>query len=149
MIRTAAVAVALLPGALAPVLYFCLPNANAEATPPAALAAGNSGTCGAIGVTVHTLSRAMAESLGLTQRYGAVFGEPQPGSPAARAGIQAGDVLTTINGKPLVRASGFSEEIAKRAPDTTVYLTTWRSGQMINVRVVLGSGKCPPARGSA
>jgi S1-C subfamily serine protease len=149
MFRIAAVAAALLPGALALVLCF-LPNAKAQAMPPAAVfAAGNSGSCGVIGVSVRKLSTVMAESLGLTERYGAIFGPPQPNSPAAQAGIEAGDVVTAINGKPLAHASDFGEEIAKRAPNTRIYLTVWRSRQMMDVPVVLGSGKCPSVRGNA
>jgi S1-C subfamily serine protease len=151
MIPTAVVAATLLSSALAPGLYLSSANTGTKAAAPAGviLAAGDLGTCGAIGVKVRKLSTAMIDSLGLTERYGAVFDRPQTGSAAAQAGIQAGDVVTAINGKPLQRAGDFAGEIAKRAPNTRIYLTVWRSRQMMDVPVVLGSGKCPSARGSA
>jgi serine protease Do len=58
--------------------------------------------CGWIGVSVSPMTAAFAESLGLAQPYGAIFDQPQPGSPAAAAGIEQGDVLTAINGSPLM-----------------------------------------------
>lgn len=99
--------------------------------------------CGWIGVRVHPMTAAFADSLGMTQPYGAIFGQPRPGGPAAQAKIEAYDVVTAINGSPLRSWRDFGPIIASMAPGTRVYLTTWRSGQLIDVRVVLGSGKCP------
>jgi len=47
--------------------------------------------CGWIGVQVSPMTRAFADSLGMVEPYGAIFGKPRPGSPAAQAGIEAGD----------------------------------------------------------
>src|SRR5262245_47510846 len=56
--------------------------------------------CGWAGVRVAPMTKAFAESLGMAEPYGAIFDRPEPGSPAAAAGIQQGDVLTAINGSP-------------------------------------------------
>src|SRR5881396_3528833 len=53
--------------------------------------------CGWMGVAVSPMTAAFAESLGMAEPYGAVFERPEPGSPAATAGIEQGDVLTAIN----------------------------------------------------
>jgi S1-C subfamily serine protease len=98
--------------------------------------------CGWIGVGVDPMTVAFADSLGMTEQYGAIFKRPRPGGPAAKAGIEAYDVVTSINGAPLMDWRDFAPTISQMAPDTTVYLTTWRSRQMINVRVVLGAGRC-------
>jgi serine protease Do len=45
------------------------------------------------------MTRAFADSLGMVEPCGAIFGQPRPDSPAAQAGIEAGDVVTAINGK--------------------------------------------------
>ncbi|HEY7245897.1 MAG TPA: PDZ domain-containing protein [Xanthobacteraceae bacterium] len=98
--------------------------------------------CGWIGVAVSPMTRAFAVSLGMSEPYGAIFGELQPGSPAAAADIEQGDAVTSINGAPLVRASDFAGIIARMAPRTTVYLYTWRNGQPRPVQVILGSAPC-------
>jgi S1-C subfamily serine protease len=99
--------------------------------------------CGWMGVGVRPMTAAFADSLGMTEPYGAIFDRPGPGSPAANAGIEAGDVVTAINGTPLASWRDFATTISMMAPNTTVFLDTWRSGQLIEVRVVLGSSKCP------
>jgi S1-C subfamily serine protease len=98
--------------------------------------------CGWIGVTVRPMTAAFAESLGMDEPYGAIFDQPQPNSPAASADIEQGDVLTTINGSPLIRASDFAGIIAAIAPGTEVDLYTSRDGQPRQVTLILGSGPC-------
>jgi serine protease Do len=98
--------------------------------------------CGWIGVQVRPITAAFAESLGMTEPYGAIFDRPEPGSPAAAAGIEAGDVLTAINGARLVHSSEFARIISATAPGTTVYLDTWRDRQAMQVKLVLRSIQC-------
>jgi serine protease Do len=102
--------------------------------------------CGWIGVAVSPMTSAFATSLGMVQPYGAIFEQPEPGSPAAHAGIRAGDVVTAINGATIEKASDFATMIAGMAPDTIIHLATYRDGQLKELPVVLGSGKCPLAQ---
>jgi S1-C subfamily serine protease len=102
--------------------------------------------CGWIGVAVSPITSAFATSLGMVQPYGAIFEQPDPGSPAAQAGIQAGDVLTSVNGTNVEKAADFAKMIAELAPETIVNLQTYRDGQIIERQIMLGSGKCPPAQ---
>ena len=123
--------------------------ASAAVAWPGAAPAQNHATpavCGGIGVKVTRMTPAFADSLGMTQAYGAIFGRPVPGSAAANAGIQSGDVVTTINGAPLAKASDFAPSISPLAPGTTAYLDTWRNGQLIARAVIIGSTKCPIGR---
>ncbi len=99
--------------------------------------------CGWIGVTVSPMTTAFADSLGMAEPYGAIFGQPEPGSPAAAAGIGAGDVVTAINGEALRRSSNFAPMISKMSPGFFITLTTYRNGELIEVRLMLGSSKCP------
>jgi S1-C subfamily serine protease len=99
--------------------------------------------CGWIGVGVGPVSKVMAESLGMDVPYGAIFDAPEPGSPAAAAEIEAGDVLTAINDRPLMNAQDFAPAIAAMAPGTTIYLSIRRDGQLTETQLTLGSGKCP------
>ncbi len=98
--------------------------------------------CGSIGVRVHPVTTAFAQSLGMTEPYGAIFGQPRPGSPAAKAGIERYDVVTAIEGVPLRSAGDFAPAIAKIAPGTVIHLTTWRSRQLMQARVIVGSVSC-------
>jgi len=79
----------------------------------------------------------------MTMPYGAIFARPVPGSPAAKAKIQAGDVVTAINGNALPDWHAFAPIISSQALDTTVYLTTYRDRQLMERAVVIRSGKCP------
>jgi serine protease Do len=111
-------------------------RAQAQATDP----------CGWIGVAVSPITSAFATSLGMVQPYGAIFEQPDPGSPAAQAGIQAGDVLTSVNGTNVEKAADFTKMIAELAPETIIHLQTYRDGQIIERQIMLGSGKCPRAQ---
>ncbi len=127
--------------AAAAVAVLCGFAVSGEARP--ALRAQGLDPCGWIGVAVSPMTTAFADSLGMAEPYGAIFDAPEAGSPAARAGIQQGDVVTSINGVPIIKAADFAAMIAAQAPDTTVNLSTYRDGQMIAVKLVLAPGKCP------
>jgi S1-C subfamily serine protease len=107
------------------------------ATPPGAHAQQPATTlfCGSIGVKVGPMTPAFANSLGITERYGAIFHRPRPGGPAAQAGIEALDVVTAINGAPLTSWRDFATAISTLAPGTVVHLTTYRNRELIDVRV--------------
>jgi serine protease Do len=114
---------------------------------PAAQArtAGMASACGAIGVQVRPMTEPFARSLGMAKIHGAIFDHPKAGGPAARARIQSGDVVTAINGRPLMSWRDFAPTIAAFAPNTRITLNTRRSKQLIIVQVTLGAAKCPPA----
>ena len=90
-------------------------------------------------VEVRPMTAAFAASLGMAVPYGAIFDRPEPDSPAAKAHIEQGDVLTAINGSPLMRSSDFAGIISKMAPGTTVYLATWRNGEPRQITLTLSS----------
>ena len=87
----------------------------------------------------------VADSLGMTEPYGAIFDRPESGSPAANAGIEAGDVIT-FNGTPLMNWHAFATTIAAISPGTVVYLSTSRNDESKEINLTLGSGTCPPER---
>lgn len=98
--------------------------------------------CGWIGVAVGPVTGAVAESFGMDEPYGGIFGQPEPDSPAAAAGIEQGDVLTRINGSSLQRVSDFADIISMMAPGTQIYLDTLRDDQTMQLTVTLGSTSC-------
>jgi serine protease Do len=102
--------------------------------------------CGWIGVQASPMTVPVADSLGMTEPYGAIFDRPEIGSPAANAGIEAGDVITAINGTPLMSWHDFTTTIAAISPGTVVYLSTSRNDESKEINLTLGSGTCPPER---
>ncbi len=63
----------------------------------------------------------------------------QSGSPAAKAGLQPGDVITAVNGTPIASVNQFVATIANYAPGDTVALTVNRNGQTKSIKLTLGS----------
>lgn len=93
---------------------------------------------GQIGVAVQRVSPDMAKAFGLGQGGGALVAEVTPGSPAAKAGIERGDVILEMNGQPVNEPDDLSVRIAETPPGTTVHLKISRSGEMHEVSATLG-----------
>ena len=98
--------------------------------------------CGWMGAQVSPVTAPFAASLKMANPYGAIFGRPEPGGPAAGAGIEQDDVVTAINGQPIEQPRDFANTISMMAPGATVYLDAWRNGEAIQFKVILGSGPC-------
>jgi serine protease Do len=93
---------------------------------------------GWMGVQIQPVTAEIAESLGLKASEGALVSEPQPNSPAVKAGIQAGDVITAVNGTAIKDAKELARQIGSMAPGSTVKLTVWRKGEQKTFSVALG-----------
>jgi len=93
---------------------------------------------GYIGVAVQTLTPDLADALKLNPDLsGALVGEITPKSPAEKAGIKAGDVITSINGKKVEDARELRLMIGSMVPGAKVRLELDREGQKRNVDVDL------------
>lgn len=86
-------------------------------------------TRGWIGVQVQPVTPDIADSLGMKTAEGALVAEPQAGSPAARAGIQAGDVITAVNDTPIKGSRELARTVASFAPGTTIQVKVLRKGE--------------------
>ncbi len=95
-------------------------------------------TRGWIGVQIQPLSKDIADSLGLKSTDGALVAEPQAGSPAEKAGIKAGDVITAVNGEKIQNARELARRIGSMAPDASVKLTVLQKGSEKTVTLTLG-----------
>jgi serine protease Do len=80
-----------------------------------------------LGVMVQDLDQALADSFGLARPDGALVSSVAPDSPAAKAGLQAGDVITQVNDTPVKRAGDLSSQIGMNKPGTKVSLKVWRN----------------------
>jgi serine protease Do len=95
-------------------------------------------TRGWIGVQIQPVTAEIAESIGLKKAEGALVSDPQANGPAAKAGIEAGDVITAVNGAAVKDARDLAKQIGSIAPGTSVKLTVWRKGEERNLSVSLG-----------
>jgi serine protease Do len=94
-------------------------------------------TRGWLGVQIQPVTAEIADSLGLKKAGGAMVDEPQSGSPAAKAGIEAGDVITAVNGTQVKDARDLARTIGTMAPDTSIKLDIVRKGEPRSVTVTL------------
>src|SRR5262249_5844086 len=93
---------------------------------------------GWIGVRIQPVTADIAESLGRKEAGGALVTEPQAGSPAAKAGVLPGDVITAVNGNMVKDAHDLAKQIGAMASGSTVKLTVWRKGEEKSVSLTLG-----------
>jgi serine protease Do len=95
-------------------------------------------TRGWMGVRIQAVTADIAESLGLKKAEGALVDEPQSGSPAAKAGIRAGDVITAVDGKDVQDSRDLARTIGAMAPGSSVKLAIMRNGETRTLMVTLG-----------
>ena len=92
---------------------------------------------GHLGVTVQGVDADMAKAFGLSQGGGALVAEVTPGSPAAKAGIERGDIILDLDGQPINTPEDLSVRISEIAPGTAAHLKISRNGQGRDVDVTL------------
>src|SRR3981189_2084802 len=93
---------------------------------------------GCIGVQIQPVTADIAESLGLKKAEGALVAEPQANGPAAKAGIESGDVITAVNGETVKDARELARTIGALAPGNAVKLNVLHKGQDKVVNLTLG-----------
>src|SRR5512139_2301733 len=93
---------------------------------------------GWIGVQIQPVTADIDDSLGMKNAEGALVAEPQANGPAAKAGIQSGDVITAVNGEPVKDAKELARTIGGLAPGNAVKLNVLQKGQDKVVNLTLG-----------
>jgi serine protease Do len=93
---------------------------------------------GWIGVQIQPVTADIADSLGLKKAEGALVAEPQANGPAAKAGIESGDVITAVNGETVKDARELARTIGGLAPGNAVKLDVLHKGQNKVVNLTLG-----------
>jgi len=84
---------------------------------------------GWFGVTIQDVHRELAESFGLPEgTLGTILTGVLPGSPAEKAGLKKGDILTEFNGIPLKKVTQLQQLVAETTPNTKVKVTVYRKG---------------------
>ncbi|MBZ9537926.1 MULTISPECIES: DegQ family serine endoprotease [Modicisalibacter] len=93
---------------------------------------------GWLGVVIQPVSRDLAESFGMKDSHGALIAEVAQDSPAAKAGLQAGDIILGVNGDAVDQSSKLPRLIGKVAPGETVSLKVLRNGKERTQKVTVG-----------
>ena len=93
---------------------------------------------GRIGITVQTATPDIATALGAPVERGAVIGSVDKGSPAERAGLKSGDLITAINGRPVADANDVRNRIGLSERDSVVEITFYREDKLQTIKVTIG-----------
>jgi serine protease Do len=83
---------------------------------------------GYLGVEIQSVGPDMAEAVGLKNAEGAMIAKTMPGTPAADAGLKAGDVITKVNGQEVKDAGDLTRQIGLMKPGEKIDLSYWRDG---------------------
>jgi serine protease Do len=118
-------------------IAFAIPSATVK-TVVAQLKDSGKVTRGWLGVHIQPVTAELAENLGLKAPEGALVSDPQSTGPAAKAGVQAGDVITAVNDTPVKDAKDLAKQIGAMAPGANVKMTLWRKGEEKTVTLSLG-----------
>jgi serine protease Do len=99
---------------------------------------------GRIGVTIQDLNAQLAESFGLDRPRGALVSSVEKDSPAARAGVQPGDVILSVGGHAIEHYGELSGAIATMKPGADATLQVWRGGRQQDFTVRIAELKDQP-----
>ena len=89
---------------------------------------------GWLGVVIQEVNDDIARGLDMPKAEGAVVSQVQSGSPAAKAGVKAGDVIVAVNGDRVEKMRELPPRIARLKPGERIELTLWRDGRETTVR---------------
>lgn len=104
---------------------------------------------GYLGVSISDLNQDMAEAFGLDTTDGALIEAVQEGTPAARAGLERGDIVLMIDGDAVESVADLRLKVASMRPGTEILMTLLREGEKTVLSVTLGSLDDPTAVVSA
>lgn len=94
-------------------------------------------TRGRIGVQIGEVTREVAETLGLPRAQGALVQRVEPGSPAEKGGVQAGDIIVKFNGTQIEKSSDLPRLVGNTKPGTKTTVTVWRKGAARDLPVII------------
>ena len=94
-------------------------------------------TRGRIGVQIGQVTRDVAESLGLGKQQGALVTGVESGSPAEKAGVEAGDIIVRFDGKSIERIADLPRLVGNTKPGTKSTVTVFRRGSTLDLSIVI------------
>jgi serine protease Do len=93
---------------------------------------------GRLGVQIDQVSKEVAESLGLSKAQGALVRGVESGSPAEKAGIEAGDIILSFDGKTVDKSSDLPRLVGNTKPGSHSTLQVWRRGATKELKILVG-----------
>jgi len=96
-------------------------------------------TRGWLGVQIQNVDEDLAKSLKMDDTKGAIVSDVTAGSPAAKAGLEPGDVVLSVDGQPVDDASDLSAHVSREAPESKMSLDVLRDGKQKTLHATLGS----------
>ncbi len=96
-------------------------------------------TRGWLGVQIQPMTKEMGDALGLELSEGAIVTSAQDDSPAANAGLEAGDIITEVDGKSIKGPRALARIIGGYEPNSEISMTVWRDGESRTLDVTLGN----------
>ncbi len=96
---------------------------------------------GRLGITIQNLDQSLAESFGMKKPGGALVSSVENDSPAAKAGLEPGDVILSVNGKEIASSNELPPVIADITPGQSAKLQVWRKGGQRDIEVKVGNQK--------
>ena len=96
---------------------------------------------GRLGITIQQLDQSLADSFGMKKPGGALVSAVENDSPAAKAGIEPGDVIVSVNGKEVKSSNELPPLIANILPGNSAKLQVWRKGNLRDIDVKVGAHK--------
>jgi serine protease Do len=118
---------------------FAIPSAQARDVVARIIEGKSSIEHGFIGVAIQPVDSGIAEAMGLADGKGAIVSSVQDASPAAGAGVKAGDVIIAVNGTAVDTPRAVSRAIADLAPGDEAKLTLWRDGTKQDLSFKVGT----------
>jgi serine protease Do len=94
-----------------------------------------------LGVTVQEVNQSLAESFKLNQPEGALVSSVMPGSAAAKAGLQQGDVILKYNGQPINQSGDLPALVGMAKPGDKATIEVWRGGKTVDLATTLQGAK--------
>ena len=91
-----------------------------------------------LGIMVQDITPGISKAMNLKDMKGVLVGDVTPSGPASRSGVQRGDVILEVNGKPMEDSRELRNSISMMNPDSTVKLKILRNGNPTDVSVKLG-----------
>ena len=95
-------------------------------------------TRGRLGVSVQSVTQALAESLKLKSLHGALVASVENGGPAAKGGLKPGDVIVRYAGEPIEESTELPARVARTQPGTQVPIEVIRNGQAQKLTITIG-----------
>ncbi len=94
---------------------------------------------GWLGVVIQEVNKDLAESFGLDKPAGALVAQVQEGGPAAKGGLQVGDVILSMNGQPIVVSADLPHLVGNLKPGSKIRLEVVRGGSRKTLDMAIGA----------